>query len=177
MVICAWCNTGWGFILNVAFRHIYTHSRAFIVLNSFQLHVLQVKTLCLLSMDSNNWFQSAIQVQGLTLMNSWIFSSARFSLNSSTVSHSMFWTSKSSSRAMPVCPVSVLGPPMSSEGRWTGADGVAFWPNNRPTTHQQWLAWPGDPMSPGPRLNIKTVFPKYRDSYVKDKTVARPSYL
>ena len=29
----------------------------------------------------------------------------------------------------------------------------------------------------GPRLNIKTVFPRYVDSYVKDKTVARPSYL
>ena len=28
-----------------------------------------------------------------------------------------------------------------------------------------------------PRLNIKTVFPKYGDSHVKDKTVARPSYL
>ena len=30
---------------------------------------------------------------------------------------------------------------------------------------------------PGPRLNIKTVFPRYGDSHVKDKTVARPSYL
>ena len=29
----------------------------------------------------------------------------------------------------------------------------------------------------GPRLNIKTVFPWYGDSHVKDKTVARPSYL
>ena len=29
----------------------------------------------------------------------------------------------------------------------------------------------------GPRLNIKTVFPRYGDSHVKDKTVARPSYL
>ena len=27
------------------------------------------------------------------------------------------------------------------------------------------------------RLNIKTVFPRYGDSHVKDKTVARPSYL
>ena len=27
------------------------------------------------------------------------------------------------------------------------------------------------------RLNMKTVFPGYRDSYVEDKTVARPSYL
>ena len=27
------------------------------------------------------------------------------------------------------------------------------------------------------RLNIKTVFPKYVDSHVKDKTVVRPSYL
>ena len=26
-------------------------------------------------------------------------------------------------------------------------------------------------------LNIKTVFPRYGDSHVKDKTVARPSYL
>ena len=30
---------------------------------------------------------------------------------------------------------------------------------------------------PGPRLNIKIVFPRYGDSHVKDKTVARPSYL
>ena len=30
---------------------------------------------------------------------------------------------------------------------------------------------------PGPRLNIKTVFPRYGDSHVKDKTVVRPSYL
>ena len=30
---------------------------------------------------------------------------------------------------------------------------------------------------PEPRLNIKTVFPRYGDSHVKDKTVARPSYL
>ena len=29
----------------------------------------------------------------------------------------------------------------------------------------------------GPRLNIKTLFPGYRDSHVEDKTVARPSYL
>ena len=29
----------------------------------------------------------------------------------------------------------------------------------------------------GPRLNTNTVFPRYGDSYVKDKTVARPSYL
>ena len=27
------------------------------------------------------------------------------------------------------------------------------------------------------RLNIKTVFPKYGDSHVKDKMVVRPSYL
>ena len=30
---------------------------------------------------------------------------------------------------------------------------------------------------PGPHLNIKTVFPMYEDSHVKDKTVKRPSYL
>ena len=29
----------------------------------------------------------------------------------------------------------------------------------------------------GPRLDIKTIFPRYGDSHVKDKTVARPSYL
>ena len=29
----------------------------------------------------------------------------------------------------------------------------------------------------GGRLNIKTVFPKYGDSHVKDKTAGRPSYL
>ena len=32
-------------------------------------------------------------------------------------------------------------------------------------------------LHPGPHFNIKTVFPKYEDSHVKDKTVARPSYL
>ena len=32
-------------------------------------------------------------------------------------------------------------------------------------------------LRPGSRLNIKTVFPRYGDSYAKDKTVARPSYL
>ena len=33
-------------------------------------------------------------------------------------------------------------------------------------------------MMPGTRarLNIKTVFPRYGDSHVKDKTVERPSY-
>ena len=30
---------------------------------------------------------------------------------------------------------------------------------------------------PGSCLNIKTVFPRYGDSHVKDKTVARPSCL
>ena len=30
---------------------------------------------------------------------------------------------------------------------------------------------------PGPRLNINTIFSRYGDSHVKDKTVARPSYL
>ena len=29
----------------------------------------------------------------------------------------------------------------------------------------------------GPRINIKTVFPIYGDSHVKDKMVARPFYL
>ena len=32
-------------------------------------------------------------------------------------------------------------------------------------------------IDPGPRLNIKTVFPRYRDSHVKDKTVSRPTVL
>ena len=31
--------------------------------------------------------------------------------------------------------------------------------------------------SPGPRLNINTVFPRYGDPHVKDETVSRPSYL
>ena len=35
----------------------------------------------------------------------------------------------------------------------------------------------GGANGPGSRLNIKTVFPRYGDSHVKDKTVARPSYL
>ena len=30
---------------------------------------------------------------------------------------------------------------------------------------------------PGPNLNIKTVFPRYGDSLVKDKTFTKPSYL
>ena len=30
---------------------------------------------------------------------------------------------------------------------------------------------------PGPRLNIKTIFPRYGDYHVKDKTVVRPPYL
>ena len=34
------------------------------------------------------------------------------------------------------------------------------------------LHWP-----PGPHLIIKTVFPRYGDSHIKDKTVVRPSYL
>ena len=33
------------------------------------------------------------------------------------------------------------------------------------------------PASPGPCLNIKTVFPRYGDSHVKDETVVRPSYI
>ena len=31
--------------------------------------------------------------------------------------------------------------------------------------------------SVGPHLNTKTIFPRYGDSHVKDKMVARPSYL
>ena len=31
--------------------------------------------------------------------------------------------------------------------------------------------------TPGPRLNIKTVLSRYGDSYVKDKTAVRTSYL
>ena len=30
---------------------------------------------------------------------------------------------------------------------------------------------------PGPRLNIKTIFPRYEDSHVKDKMVGIPSSL
>ena len=33
------------------------------------------------------------------------------------------------------------------------------------------------PDYPGPRLNIKTVFPRYGDSHVKDTTVVRLPYL
>ena len=32
-------------------------------------------------------------------------------------------------------------------------------------------------VGPRPHLNIKTVFPRYGYSNIKDKTVARPSYL
>ena len=37
---------------------------------------------------------------------------------------------------------------------------------------RHWSCW-----CPGPRFNIKTAFPMYGDSHVKDKTVVRPSYL
>ena len=37
--------------------------------------------------------------------------------------------------------------------------------------------WCNDSRESGPHLNIKTVFPRYGYSHVKDKTVARPSYL
>ena len=42
-----------------------------------------------------------------------------------------------------------------------------------------WLPmyWCYRTMPSGPRLNIKIVFPRYGDSHVKDKTVARLSYL
>ena len=42
--------------------------------------------------------------------------------------------------------------------------------NNRGITPTKWTP-------PGPHLNIKTVFPTYDDSRVKDKTAARPSNL
>ena len=43
---------------------------------------------------------------------------------------------------------------------------------------QPLLQWQGSNFEqPGPRLNIKNIFPRYGDSHVKDKTVARPSYL
>ena len=32
-------------------------------------------------------------------------------------------------------------------------------------------------LRPGPLLNIKTIFPRYGDSHVKDKMVSQPSYL
>ena len=39
------------------------------------------------------------------------------------------------------------------------------------------LIWPTSVRQSGPRLNIKTIFPGYGDSHVKDKTILRPSYL
>ena len=35
----------------------------------------------------------------------------------------------------------------------------------------------GNALSPGPRLNIKTVLSTYGDFHVKDKTAVRTSYL
>ena len=48
-----------------------------------------------------------------------------------------------------------------------------YWIRNYPPELGQ---HPGS-LLPGPRLNIKTVFPMHGDSHVKDKTVVRPSYL
>ena len=39
------------------------------------------------------------------------------------------------------------------------------------------LCYLGSLHRPGPRLNIKTVFPRYGHANVKDETVVRPSYL
>ena len=43
--------------------------------------------------------------------------------------------------------------------------------------HEEYEEGCPDIQPPGPCLNIKTVFSRYGDSHVKDKTVARPSYL
>ena len=37
--------------------------------------------------------------------------------------------------------------------------------------------WPTILQKRGPHFNIKTIFPRYGDAHVKDKTVTRPSYL
>ena len=44
-----------------------------------------------------------------------------------------------------------------------------FFSLNMISNKQRWVA--------GPRLNIKTIFPRYGGPHVKDKTVVRPSYL
>ena len=48
-----------------------------------------------------------------------------------------------------------------------------------PTLYRNFVGWWPPPAAAGitPRLNIKTVLRRYEDSHVKDKTVARPSYL
>ena len=45
------------------------------------------------------------------------------------------------------------------------------WRHRVPSGSRPWLR------NPGPRLNIKTVLSRYGDSYVKDKTAVRTSYL
>ena len=45
------------------------------------------------------------------------------------------------------------------------------WQGTRQCQSWHWSA------TPGPHFNIKTIFPRYGDSHVKDKTVTKPSYL
>ena len=42
--------------------------------------------------------------------------------------------------------------------------------------HRRFKSFLMDDKDPGPLLNIKTVFPRYGDSHVKDKTAVRTSY-
>ena len=58
--------------------------------------------------------------------------------------------------------------------RGKGFDG---WTSNIFRADVEGLDTPSCPKPSGPRLNIKTVLSRYGDSYVKDKTAVRTSYL
>ena len=51
------------------------------------------------------------------------------------------------------------------------------WRGGHPADGQAYKAYNLAGTEAGPHLNIKTVFPRYVDFHVKDKTVARPFYL
>ena len=59
----------------------------------------------------------------------------------------------------------------SEPGPWFNVKTVFTWYRNFQYEYKMVV------MSSEPCLNVKTVFPRYGDSHVKDKTVARPSYL
>ena len=64
-----------------------------------------------------------------------------------------------------VCGTPLTGWGRTLRGRGQRQEGV-------PRNSVPWERWES-----GSRLNIKTAFPRYGDSHVKDKTVVRPSYL
>ena len=61
---------------------------------------------------------------------------------------------------------------------WRQCNGVAWLcADSSPGPLTRWNHCSLHTDDPGPRLIIKTIFPRYRDSHVKDKMVVRPSYL